>query len=78
MERYEIVRSGPMSDEIKKRVCRCIGRKFEYPVAKSGATRFHCPDRAVLKPELRKIFEQLTRRLKRHEAEIEKLKKQHP
>ncbi len=67
-----------MSDEIQKRVCRCCGRKFDYPVAKSGATRFHCPDCATLKPELRKIFEQLTRRLKRHEAEIEKLKKQYP
>ncbi len=67
-----------MSDEIKKRVCRCCGRKFDYPVARSGATRFHCSDCATLKPELRKIFEQLTRRLKRHEAEIEKLKKQHP
>ncbi len=67
-----------MNDEIKKRVCRCCGRTFDYPVAKSGATRFHCPDCAALKPELRKVFEQLTRRLKRHDVEIDKLKKQHP
>ncbi len=64
-----------MSNEFKKRLCRCCGRKFDYPVVRSGATRFHCPDCAPLKPELRKIFEQLTRRLKRQEAEIEKIKK---
>ena len=60
--------------EIQKRNCRCCNRKFDYPVLRSKATRFHCPDCAPLKPELRKIFELMNRRLKQHQADLEKLK----
>ena len=65
-----------MGDELQKRIFRCCGRKSDYPVPRSEATRFHGPDCAALKPELRQIFEELTRRLKRHEADIEKLENQ--
>lgn len=63
-------------DEIQQRTCRCCNRKFDYPVRKSSATRFHCPDCAPLRPELRKMFELMNRRLKQSEADIAKLKQQ--
>ena len=62
------------SDQTKQRFCRCCNRRFEYPVPKSRATRFHCPDCAQLKPELRKVFEQFNRRLKQVAVDLDKVK----
>ena len=64
-----------MVDEtLKKRTCRCCNREFAYPVLKSKATRFHCEDCAQVKPDVRKVFELMNRRMKRMEAALAKAK----
>lgn len=62
------------ADELQKKTCKCCNRGYDYPQPKSRATRFHCPDCATLKPELRKVFEGLNRRVKRLESGLAKLK----
>ena len=62
--------------EAKKRTCRCCNRTYAYPVPRSRATRFHCTECAALAPSLRRVFEEMNRRLKRNEAAVEKLTQQ--
>ncbi len=76
-----------MGHELQKRIFRCRGRKVDYPVPRSGATRFHGPDCAGATGGLPASGHgqascpwhprpEWTRRLKRHEADIEKLETQ--
>ena len=44
----------------RPRTCRACGKKFEYPVKGSDATRHHCADCVVLPPDVRKILERLS------------------
>ena len=43
----------------RPRTCRACGKKFEYPVKGSEATRHHCADCVALPPDVRKILERL-------------------
>ena len=74
-----------MGDELQKRIFRCSGRKFDYPVPRSGATRFHGPDSAGVPlaagPPVSSGTVFCTGRLaasgtRQHEADIEKLENQ--
>jgi hypothetical protein len=68
-------KSQASTEALQKRSCRCCNRSYDYPVPKHRATRFHCADCATLKPDLRKVFEGLNRRIKRLESGLAKLKK---
>ena len=47
----------------RPRTCRACGKKFEYPVKGSDATRHHCADCVILPPDVRKILERLNARV---------------
>ena len=47
----------------RTRTCRACGKKFEYPVKGSDATRHHCADCVILPPDVRKILERLNARV---------------
>ena len=57
----------------RPRTCRCCGRKFEYPVKGSAATRHHCADCVVLKEDVRKTFERLNNRITQLERLVSRL-----
>jgi hypothetical protein len=52
------------------RICRACGKKFEYPVKGSAATRHHCEDCVVVPVETRKILERLNTRVTQLEREL--------
>lgn len=52
------------------RTCRACGKTFEYPLKGSSATRHHCEDCVVIDPETRKVFERLSSRIQRLEAQL--------
>ena len=55
----------------RQRTCRACGRKFDYPVKGSAATRHHCEDCVAVPPETRKILERLNNRVTQLERQIE-------
>ena len=55
------------------RTCRACGKKFDYPVKGSPATRHHCEDCVVVPPETRKVLERLSGRLTQLERQLESL-----
>jgi hypothetical protein len=55
------------------RTCRACGKKFEYPVKGSAATRHHCEDCVVVPVETRKILERLNTRVTQLERELKAL-----
>ena len=55
------------------RTCRACGKKFEYPVKGSAATRHHCEDCVVIPVETRKILERLNTRVTQLERELRAL-----
>jgi hypothetical protein len=57
----------------RPRTCRACGKKFEYPVKGSDATRHHCADCVVLPPEVRKIVERLNLRVAQLENQVRQL-----
>ncbi len=57
----------------RPRTCRACGKKFEYPVKGSDATRYHCPDCVVLPPDVRKILERLGLRVTQLENQLRRL-----
>ena len=57
----------------RPRTCRACGRKFEYPVKGSAATRHHCEDCAVLPADSRKVMERLSNRIAQLELAVKRL-----
>ena len=52
------------------RTCRACGKKFEYPVKGSAATRHHCDDCVAVPAEMRKILERLNSRVTQLENQL--------
>ena len=57
----------------RPRTCRACGRKFEYPVNGSDATRHHCEDCVAVPAETRKTLERLNTRVTQLENQIRRL-----
>jgi len=57
----------------RPRTCRACGKKFDYPVKGSDATRHHCADCVVLPPDVRKILERLNSRVIQLENQMRRL-----
>ena len=57
----------------RPRTCRACGKKFEYPVKGSDATRHHCADCAILPPDVRKILERFHNRVTQIENQLSRL-----
>jgi hypothetical protein len=57
----------------RTRTCRACGKKFEYPVKGSDATRHHCADCAILPADVRKILERLNSRVTQIENQFRRL-----
>jgi hypothetical protein len=55
----------------RQRTCRACGKKFDYPVKGSAATRHHCEDCVIVAPETRKILERLNNRITQLERQLE-------
>jgi hypothetical protein len=55
----------------RQRTCRACGKKFDYPVKGSDATRHHCEDCVVVPPVTRKILERLSSRVTQLERQLE-------
>ena len=62
-----------MASGERQRTCRACGRKFDYPVKGSDATRHLCEDCVVIPPETRKILERLNNRLSQLENQLRRL-----
>jgi len=52
------------------RTCRACGKKFEYPVKGSTATRHHCENCVAVPAEPRKTMERLNTRVTQLENQI--------
>jgi hypothetical protein len=57
----------------RPRTCRACGKKFEYPVKGSNASRHHCEDCIILPADVRKIFERLSTRVTQLENQVKRL-----
>jgi hypothetical protein len=57
----------------RPRTCRACGKKFEYPVKGSAATRHHCEDCVAVPAETRKILERLHNRVTQLENQLRRL-----
>lgn len=55
----------------RQRTCRACGKKFDYPVKGSAATRHHCEDCVVVPPETRRVLERLSGRITQLERKLE-------
>lgn len=65
--------SVPTISGQRPRTCRACGKKFEYPVKGSAATRHHCEDCVAVPPEIRKILERLHNRVTQLENQLRRL-----
>jgi hypothetical protein len=70
--------SAPASSAHRPRTCRACGKKFDYPVKGSAATRHHCEDCVVLPPDTRKVLERLNSRVAQLERQLESLSRRPP
>jgi hypothetical protein len=57
----------------RQRTCRACGKKFDYPVKGSAATRHHCEDCVPVPAETRKILERLNNRVTQLENQLRRL-----
>ena len=57
----------------RPRTCRACGKKFEYPVKGSAATRHHCENCVDVPPETRKTLERLSTRITQLEFQLRTL-----
>jgi hypothetical protein len=64
---------GKVPSGQRPRTCRACGKKFEYPVKGSDATRQHCADWVVLPPDVRKILERFNVRVTQLENQLRRL-----
>ncbi len=62
-----------ISSSQRLRTCRACGKKFEYPVKGSAATRHHCDDCVAVPAEMRKILERLSSRVTQLENQLRRL-----
>jgi hypothetical protein len=63
----------PLTSGQRQRTCRACGKKFDYPVKGSAATRHHCADCAPLPEDVRKILERLHNRIAQLENQMRRL-----
>jgi hypothetical protein len=63
----------PSSPGHRQRTCRACGRKFDYPVKGSPATRHHCEECVIVPPETRKLIERLNTRVGQLENALRRL-----
>jgi len=63
---------SPTSSQ-RQRTCRACGKKFEYPVKGSAATRHHCEDCVAVPAETRKTLERLNSRVTQLENQLRRL-----
>jgi len=64
---------APLTSGQRLRTCRACGKKFEYPVKGSEATRHHCADCAILPADVRKILERFHNRVTQLENQLRRL-----
>jgi hypothetical protein len=57
------------------RTCRACGKKFEYPIKGSPATRFHCEVCATLSGHVRLVAERLSLRIAALESRLDSTEK---
>jgi hypothetical protein len=57
----------------RQRTCRVCGKKFDYPVKESPATRHHCGDCVIIPEEIRKTLERLSTRVTQLENTVRRL-----
>jgi hypothetical protein len=57
----------------RQRTCRACGKKFDYPVKGSAATRHHCEDCVAVPAETRKTLERLNSRVTQLENQLRRL-----
>jgi hypothetical protein len=57
----------------RPRTCRACGKKFEYPVKGSAATRHHCEACVAVPAETRKTLERLNTRVTQLEYQLKSL-----
>lgn len=62
----------------RQRTCRACGKKFDYPVKGSAATRHHCEDCVAVPPETRKTLERLNQRITQLERQLASQTRQPP
>ena len=62
--------NSPQTSGQRPRTCRACGKKFDYPVKGSAATRHHCEDCVAVPPETRKILERLHNRVTQLENQL--------
>jgi hypothetical protein len=60
------------------RTCRACGKKYEYPVKGSPATRHHCEDCVAVPPETRKTLERLNTRVTQMENQLRRFQEKPP
>jgi len=65
--------TAPTISGQRPRTCRACGRKFDYPVKGSEATRHHCADCVVLPADVRKTLERLSQRVTQLENQLRRL-----
>ncbi len=65
--------SAPIISGLRPRTCRACGKKFEYPVKGSAATRHHCEDCVAVPAETRKTIERLNTRITQLENQLRRL-----
>ena len=58
-----------VDDELQNRKCRACDRSYDYPVARSRATRFYCDTCADLPEGVRATFERLNKRVRELEKQ---------
>jgi hypothetical protein len=63
----------PTTSGQRPRTCRACGKKFDYPVKGSAATRHHCEDCVAVPAETRKTLERLNSRLTQLENQLRRL-----
>ena len=66
----EFSMTTPTTTGQRPRTCRACGKKFDYPVKGSAATRHHCEDCVAVPPETRKILERLHNRVTQLENQL--------
>ena len=57
----------------RPRTCRACGRKFEYPVKGSPATRHHCADCVAVPADVRAVVERLNTRVTQLENQLKRV-----
>jgi hypothetical protein len=70
--------NAPNTSGQRQRTCRACGKKFDYPVKGSAATRHHCEDCVAVPAETRKVLERLSTRVTQLENQLRRLQEKPP